>query len=94
MGENRYHATLTCDGLTEAEGASALMCVSDEFKNRPWQQNVVCRWENDVLYLEADNDCDKEGKALLDEFRDVVISCVRTSGEIKFNIVSVRRVEE
>ena len=87
-----YHATLTCAGLTDAEAANVPADVEEEFRQRPGHQNVSCRWDGCLLWLEADNDYDEDGKALLDEFWDVVIACVRASGTIRFEIVSVRPV--
>jgi len=87
-----YHAILTCSGLTDAEAASAPADILEEFGHRPWHQNVNCRWNGQLLWLEADNDYDSDGKALLDEFRDAVIACVNTSGTIQFEIVSVESV--
>jgi hypothetical protein len=39
--------------------------------------------------LEADNDYDADGKALLDEFGDAVVASVNATGTIRFTIVSV-----
>jgi hypothetical protein len=87
-----YHATLTCAGVTDAEAVDAPADVEQEFRQRPWHKNVRCRWDGRLLWLDADNDYDEDGKALLDEFSDVVIACVRVSGTIRFEIVSVRPV--
>jgi hypothetical protein len=87
-----YHATLTCAGLTKAEGNSAPPHIVEEFRHRPWHQNVTCKWANGLLHLDADNDYDRNGKALLDEFMDAVVACVKASGDIHFEIVSVQRV--
>ena len=84
-----YHAILTCSGLTDAEGINAPTDIVAEFDQRPWHQNVECRWEGRLLWLEADNDYDAYGKALLDEFGDAVVACVNASGTIHFEIVSV-----
>ena len=84
-----YHAILTCSGLTDIEGRSAPKEIEDEFQHRPWHQNVVARWDGTLLWLEADNDYDEDGRALLDEFWDAVIACVKVSGTIEFKIESV-----
>jgi hypothetical protein len=84
-----YHAILTCDGLTEAEAANAPNDIVEEFSHRPWHQNVACRWDGKLLWLEADNDYDADGKALLDEFGDAVVASVNATGTIRFTIVSV-----
>lgn len=79
-----YHATLTCAGLTEAEAASAPADIEAEFRNRPRHENVRCPWDGCLLWLEAENDYDDDGTALLDEFSDVVVACVRARGTISF----------
>ena len=73
---DRYRITITCSGLTDKEGPLAPSFVLNEFAHRPWQENVQCRWDGNLLWLEAENNCDREGKALLDEYWDVVIACV------------------
>ena len=85
----RYHAILTCAGLTEEEAKDAPTDIAKEFEFRAWYQNVKCSWDGRLLWLEADNDYDADGKALLDEFWDVVIACVSASGISRFEIVSV-----
>jgi hypothetical protein len=84
-----YHAILTCGGLTDSEAANAPADIVEEFGHRPWHQNVKCRWDGRLLWLEADNDYDPDGKALLDEFGDAVVACVNAAGTIRFEIVSV-----
>ncbi len=76
----RYHAILTCGGLTEAEGKDAPAAIVEEFEHRPWHQNVICDWTDGLLRLEADNDYDSNWKALLDEFGDAVIACRQRRG--------------
>ena len=87
-----YHTTVTCRGLTDAEGSNAPADIVEEFRQRPWHQNVACKWDSGMLWLEADNNYDADGQALLDEFWDVVIACVKASGTIHFEIVSVQTV--
>lgn len=87
-----YHITLTCNGLTEAEGAVGAADVQAGFKERPWHQNVICRWDGSCLWIEADNDYDTDGRALYDEFWDEVIANIDFSGSIRIEIVSVKSV--
>lgn len=90
----RYHATLSCAGLTEDEGAPAPVDILAEFSRRTWHQNVQCRWDGSLLWLEAENDYDNDGRALLDEFWDVVVACVAAQGTIRFDIRSVVELPE
>lgn len=84
-----YHAIMACDGLTDTEAVNAPAEIVEEFGHRPWYQNVECRWDGRLLWLEADNDYDPDGKGLLDEFGDAVVACVNATGTIRFEIVSV-----
>ena len=90
---HRYRTTLTCAGLTDKEGKNAPPDILNEFANRPWQERVQCRWDGMLLWLEAESVCDRDGKALLDEYWDVVIACVPCEGTISFEIRSVTQTE-
>ena len=72
--------------MTSDEGRDAPANVLEEFRTRPWHSNVRCEWINQQLILWADNDFDDKGKALMDEYWDVVIACVTTDQELTFNI--------
>jgi hypothetical protein len=70
-----FHVVLECDGLPDAAGAQAASDIAEEFTHRPWHHNVICTWDGRVLRLEADNDYDENGSALLDEFSDAIVAC-------------------
>jgi predicted cupin superfamily sugar epimerase len=57
-------------------GQNAATDIAEEFTHRPWHQNIRCEWDGSVLILQAENDWDKEGKALLDEFSDAISACI------------------
>jgi hypothetical protein len=48
---------------------------------------VVCRWDGHVLILQAENDFDREGLALIDEFSDAISACIANGfdGNISVN---------
>jgi len=71
-----YTIELVCDGCPKEVGEQAAKCITEEFRQRPWHQNVICRWDGENLRLEATNDFDSEGKALTDEFSDSISGCV------------------
>jgi hypothetical protein len=81
--------TVSCAGLSEAEGYAAVTDVAEEFTHRPWQQSVHCEWREGLLRLTATNDFDDDGGALLDEFRDAVMACVNSRNTIRFQIGAV-----
>jgi hypothetical protein len=74
------------------EAADAPAGIIEEFGHRRWHQNVTCKWDGRLLRLEAENDYDADGKALLDEFSDAVVACVKATGTTRFEIVSVEVV--
>jgi hypothetical protein len=86
LGINRYKARVSCRGLLHDEGASAPRDILDEFSHRPWHANVRCGWDGVSLWLEAENDYDANGSALLDEFSDAVVACIKASGTISFAV--------
>lgn len=84
-----FRVTVACRGLSEAEGIVAVDDVLDEFTHRPWHQQVACTWRGGTLTLNATNDYDESGLALLDEFWDAVAACVSPAGSIRFEVTSV-----
>jgi hypothetical protein len=66
--------------------------IEEGFKERPWHENVSCRWDGESLWLEAENDYDSDGKALLDEFWDEVMANINWEGPIRFEISSVTEI--
>jgi hypothetical protein len=83
---------VSCIGLSHDEGASAPTDILEEFLHRPWHANVQCEWDGTSLWLEAENDFDAKGLALLDEFSDAVVACVKARGTISFTVDFVRSV--
>jgi hypothetical protein len=86
-----YRVTVACHGLTQAEGTAAVPDMLAEFRERPWQQNPSCTWDGAVLRFCAENDFDRDGRALLDEFWDAVHAYVKWSGPVRFEIETVEQ---
>jgi hypothetical protein len=87
-----YRVTLTCSGLSEAEGTAAVADILEEFSHRPWHGDATCEWKDRLLRLSATNDFDEDGTALLDEFGDAIHACVNYTGEISLEVESVANV--
>jgi hypothetical protein len=87
-----FKARVSCRGLLHDEGASAPRDILEEFSHRAWHANVRCEWDGASLWLEAENDYDSNGLALLDEFSDAVVACIKASGTISFAVESVQTV--
>ena len=67
-----YRIILVCEGVPPHAGASAARDITEEFTHRPWHKDVSCVWDGSTLVLQADNDFDSKGLALLDEFSDAI----------------------
>jgi hypothetical protein len=87
-----YRAILACDGVPTNEGAQAATDITDEFKHRPWHQNVTCKWDGSSLILQAENDFDDRGLALMDEFSDAISAYVREHFDGDIRVVSVEEI--
>jgi hypothetical protein len=67
---------LICSGVPKELGPKAAIDITEEFSHRSWYENAICRWSGSALHLEATNDFDSDGKALIDEFSDAISACV------------------
>ena len=88
-----FRIVLTCDGLPKDIGAQAATDISEEFAHRPWHRNAECHWDGERLTLQADNDYDSNGDALLDEFSDAVVACTPNVG-VSIAKVSVVKLDD
>ena len=86
-----YRIVLACYGVPESAGAEAALDITNEFaEHRPWHSNVICSWDGNRLILQADNDVDSDGLALMDEFSDTISAYITElfDGEIKVESVT------
>lgn len=89
-----FRITITCEGLSTLQMECALPALLEEFEQRPWQQNMLCKIENDLLFIQAENDFDDDGKALLDEACDAVFACVEGDWQdLRFEVHSVEKIQ-
>jgi len=84
-----YRIVLACKGLPADVGAVAARDITEEFNNRPWHQNVRCEWDGSRLMLQAENDFDSNGLALLDEFSDAISASIADGFDGGIDVVSV-----
>ena len=87
-----FRVTLACDGIPANEAPQAATDIADEFHKRAQHQNVTCKWDGHSLLLQAENDFDDQGLALLDEFSDAISACVRTPFDGDIRIVSINKL--
>jgi hypothetical protein len=85
-----YRIVLACKGVPAHAGVTGARDITEEFTHRPWHQNVRCEWDGSQLILQADNDFDSNGLALLDEFSAAISACIRDGFDGGVDIVSIR----
>jgi hypothetical protein len=84
-----YRIVLACSGIPAHAGPSGARDIGEEFKHRPWHKNVSCEWDGARLILQADNDFDLNGLALVDEFSDAISACINDGGDGSIDVLSV-----
>lgn len=84
-----YRTILACRGVPTEVGPVAARDIAEEFTHRPWHKNVTCQWDGSRLILQADNDCDSNGLALLDEFSDAIAATISDGFDGGIDVVSV-----
>jgi len=87
-----YRIILACHGVPVHAGAEAARDIGEEFTHRSWHHHVRCEWDGSRLILQADNDFDSNGLALLDEFSDAISGCIEDGFTGGIDVVSVSLV--
>jgi hypothetical protein len=80
---------LACKGVPAHAGTIGARDIAEEFKHRPWHENVTCVWDGAQLILQAENDFDSNGLALVDEFSDVISACIEGGFDGDIEILSI-----
>jgi hypothetical protein len=88
-----YRITLVCKGVPTDAGAAAAEDIADEFTHRPWHKGVSCSWDGSQLILQADNEFDSNGLALLDELSDAISACIKGDFSGDLQILSIREFD-
>ena len=89
-----YRIVLTCGGVPKEVGAQAAVDITEEFTHRPWHHNVECRWDGELLTLQAENDVDSDGEARSDEFSDAIAACIAPAFDGSIAKVSVVKLAD
>ena len=85
-----FEIVVSCKGISEQVAKDGLADLLEEFSHRPWHSSVVCEVAEGRILLQARNDYDSTGQALLDEFSDAVCACFPIEGTpISFAVESV-----
>jgi hypothetical protein len=84
-----YRIVLACKSVPPNAGAQGARDIAEEFTRRPRHENVTCVFDGAQLILQADNDFDSNGLALLDEFSDVISACIKDCFDGDIEILSI-----
>jgi hypothetical protein len=85
----RYRIILTCKGVPSDAGLAAARDITEEFVHRAHHETVTCAWDGSQLVLQADNDFDSTGLALVDEFSDAISACIKEPFDGDITVLSV-----
>lgn len=84
-----HRVVLECSGVPAAEGDEAARDIEAEFReHRPHHNNVRCTFHDGKLVLQAENDWDPDGLALMDEFSDCISAYIATLFDGDLTLVS------
>jgi hypothetical protein len=89
-----YRIVLACKGVPTDVGAVAARDITEEFTHRPWHKNARCEWDGTRLVLQADNDSDSNGLALMDEFSDAIAACIAAGFDGGIDVVSISAIAD
>jgi hypothetical protein len=86
-----YRIILACLGIPPHLVPEGAIDIAKEFTHRPWHQNVRCAWDGAALILQAENDYDEDGRALMDEFSDSISAYISEpfAGDIDVRSITV-----
>jgi len=88
-----FRIVLAATGISREDNPTVAQDIELDFKDRSWNQNVHCYWDDQSrLILEAENDFDDDGRALLDEFSDEISACAENVGDGGLEVISVRQM--
>jgi len=95
LGVTLIRIVLACHGVPPAAGPEAAADITNEFsEHRTWHKNVRCSWDGTRLVLEAENDYDKDGKALQDEFSDCIAAYISEAFDGQITVESITPCKE
>ena len=84
-----HRVVLECSGVPAAEGEEAARDIEAEFRDhRTHHKNVRCSFRDGKLVLQAENDWDPDGLALMDEFSDCISAYITTLFDGDLTLVS------
>lgn len=87
-----YRVVLQCDGVPAAFGAEGAKCIAANFAKRTWHKNATCSWEVNHLTLSVENDFDRDGRAVMDEFSDEISACIPGGFNGDLRVISVTEI--
>lgn len=89
-----YRIVLQCDGVPLAFGANAAKCIADNFSKRAWHKNATCSSDGNHLTLTVENDFDRDGRTVLDEFSDEISACIPGGFDGDLRVIAVTEIND
>lgn len=90
-----FEIVVSCAGVSEQVALAGVSDILAEFAKRPWHSAVSCHWNGSRILLQARNDYDSTGLALLDEFSDAICAFLPIEDStISFTVESVLTVPD
>ena len=90
-----FRIVLTCYGVPPSVANEAAVDITVEFaENRFWHKNVSCQWDGTRLIVQAENDFDSDGLALMDEFSDCLSAYMAEPFDGDIKVESVTGLED
>jgi len=93
MSGKMYRIVLVCEDVPKNAGDAAARDITEEFTRRPWHTNVTCLWDGSRLVLQADNDFDSNGLALLDEFSDAISAYISEGFDGDLKVLTISEID-
>ena len=90
--QTKFRVVLACDGVPAHLGQQGAADITEEFSHRESNENTRCDWDGSSLILQAENDYDEDGKALIDEFSDAIAACISEPFDSDITVRSITRL--
>ncbi len=87
-----YRAVLQCDEVPPALGAEGAKRITANFAKRNWHRNAMCSWDGKHLTLSVENDFDRDGRAVMDEFSDEISASICEGFDGDVRVISVTEI--
>ncbi len=87
-----YRVVLGCEGVPSDVAAQGAIDITESFLSRPWHKNVSCHWDGKYLIIQAENDFDPDGRALMDELSDAISASISDGFDGDIRVISSTKI--